>query len=271
MTNDDHLDKETSLSAKLSENGIEAKAKSRFISGVDRLLGNVTEFANVYLEKKTGSQRSRIEAERLIIKAAVEAVTVDVREDKLLAQHILENGFSQMSRRQLNKEKVIEATKIELESSPPNDDNSSTGPDELSEDFLNRFERYSEDATEDEAREKWAKVLAAEIKLPGQFSAKVMRTIDEIDNQVAAMFTIAASHRIGNSIPKALYSPDYPTQVALDEAGLVNYSLTSTVRLGSKVVIPPFLMGYSRRIQAAVFSFIARVIPPMSMLGRSLL
>jgi hypothetical protein len=36
-------------------------------------------------------------------------------------------------------------------------------------------------------------------------------------------------------------------------------------------VIPPFLMGSSRRIQAAVLSFIAGVMPPMPMLGRSLL
>ncbi|ASP20467.1 DNA methyltransferase [Antarctobacter heliothermus] len=31
---------------------------------------------------------------------------------------------------------------------------------------------------------------------------------------------------------------------------------------------PPFLMGFSRRIHAAVFSFIAGVIPPMPKLGR---
>ena len=37
------------------------------------------------------------------------------------------------------------------------------------------------------------------------------------------------------------------------------------------LVIPPFLMGLSRRIYAAVFSFMAGVIPPMPMLGRSLL
>ena len=36
-------------------------------------------------------------------------------------------------------------------------------------------------------------------------------------------------------------------------------------------VIPPFLMGLSRRIHAATFSFIAGVMPPMPMLGRSLL
>jgi len=39
----------------------------------------------------------------------------------------------------------------------------------------------------------------------------------------------------------------------------------------SFMVIPPFLMGLSRRIQAAVFSFMAGVMPPMPMLGRSLL
>ena len=37
------------------------------------------------------------------------------------------------------------------------------------------------------------------------------------------------------------------------------------------LVIPPFLMGLSRRIHAAVFSFMAGVIPPIAMLGRSLL
>ena len=36
-------------------------------------------------------------------------------------------------------------------------------------------------------------------------------------------------------------------------------------------VIPPFLMGPSRRTQAADFSFMAGVMPPLPMLGRSLL
>ena len=45
----------------------------------------------------------------------------------------------------------------------------------------------------------------------------------------------------------------------------------SNVIWGAGVVIPPFLMGSSRRIHAAVFSFMAGVMPPMAMLGRSLL
>jgi hypothetical protein len=36
-------------------------------------------------------------------------------------------------------------------------------------------------------------------------------------------------------------------------------------------VIPPFLAGCSRRTYAAIFSFMAGVMPPMPMFGRSLL
>ena len=41
--------------------------------------------------------------------------------------------------------------------------------------------------------------------------------------------------------------------------------------LADTPVIPPFLLGSSRRIHAAVFSFIAGVMPPIPILGRSLL
>ena len=43
------------------------------------------------------------------------------------------------------------------------------------------------------------------------------------------------------------------------------------IRELTDTVIPPFLMGLSRRIHAAVFSFMAGVIPPIAMFGRSLL
>lgn len=39
----------------------------------------------------------------------------------------------------------------------------------------------------------------------------------------------------------------------------------------NQVVISPFLTGCLRRIHAAIFSFMAGVIPPMPMFGRSLL
>ncbi|WP_197089320.1 adenylosuccinate synthetase, partial [Puniceibacterium sp. IMCC21224] len=41
--------------------------------------------------------------------------------------------------------------------------------------------------------------------------------------------------------------------------------------ISKALVIPPFLMGCSRRTYAAIFSFCAGVMPPMPMFGRSLL
>ena len=54
-----------------------------------------------------------------------------------------------------------------------------------------------------------------------------------------------------------------------DGGGL--FALGDVMISNSTMVIPPFLMGLSRRIHAAVFSFMAGVIPPIAMLGRSLL
>ena len=40
---EDHLDKATSVSLELTESGVKAKAKSRFVAAVDRFGGNLVE------------------------------------------------------------------------------------------------------------------------------------------------------------------------------------------------------------------------------------
>ncbi|MDG1181521.1 MAG: hypothetical protein P8N30_02200 [Tateyamaria sp.] len=57
---------------------------------------------------------------------------------------------------------------------------------------------------------------------------------------------------------------DPDNDIAIRDRELIGTEIRGTV-------IPPFLMGVSCRIHAAVFSFIAGVMPPMAMLGRSLL
>ena len=50
-----------------------------------------------------------------------------------------------------------------------------------------------------------------------------------------------------------------------------NGTMTVTGNVTDDLVIPPFLTGCVRRIHAAIFSFRAGVMPPVPMLGRSLL
>ena len=62
------------------------------------------------------------------------------------------------------------------------------------------------------------------------------------------------------------YDPDFQRVYAL----WTSWSAPSG-RMGCSVGNPPFLQGCIRRSCAAIFSFMAGVMPPMPMLGRSLL
>ena len=62
-------------------------------------------------------------------------------------------------RAQTNKEEIAKIVVEELKSAPPNQD--SEGP---SDDWLNKFERYAEDASSDDLRLMFAKLLAGEIR-----------------------------------------------------------------------------------------------------------
>ncbi len=75
-----------------------------------------------------------------------------------------------------------------------------------------------------------------------------------------------------NLVPARLpLDVQYNAAVSLFQITAAIIGLISADIQTGDLVIPPFLRGCSRRIHAAVFSFIAGVMPPMPMLGRSLL
>ncbi len=54
--------------------------------------------------------------------------------------------------------------------------------------------------------------------------------------------------------------------------GIVDINVAAIIfGMANDLVIPPFLTGCDSRIYAAIFSFCAGVMPPMPILGRSLL
>ena len=65
---------------------------------------------------------------------------------------------------------------------------------------------------------------------------------------------------------------DYPTRGGCKKLVRVLSDVVMAARSApTGLVIPPFLAGCIRRIHAAIFSFMAGVMPPMPMFGRSLL
>ncbi|MGG6897228.1 DUF2806 domain-containing protein [Rhizobium sp. BR 315] len=201
---DDHLDKETSVELGLTDNGVKAKAKSRTIAAIDRLGGNIVEWGNVILEAGTSRRRAKMQGEADIIAAtAARAVELIGTNDEFAAR-ALASEFGGAARKQLNKDAVGFKAGEDLLERPPSPEQTASGPETLSEEFMARFEDYAAGATTEQLRERWGRVLAGEIRAPGTFSRAVMRVIDEIDADTAAIFEKTCQSRVLNVLPKAL-------------------------------------------------------------------
>lgn len=219
---EDHLDKETNFGIALTESGVEAKAKSRTVAAIDRFGGNILELANALLEGGISRRRAKMEGEAKIIAATAEHAVKLIGSDDAFAARALASQFGDAARKQLNKDAVLQTTIEDLQNNPPTQEQSASGPEALSEEFLSRFENYASGASTEQLRERWGRVLASEIRQPGNFSRAVLRVIDEIDPTTAALFEEVCENRIQHILPKTLTGEISFNKIKrLVEAGLV--------------------------------------------------
>lgn len=230
---DDHLSNEISVSAELTPTGVKASAKSRTLSAIDRLVASALDRFGPKLEGPAAIARSKNAREVRIQDALTDRMVEMIHTDPSLAERALENHLGSIGRRQVNKEAVVTLALEDLTESPPSEEQSHAGPEVLDDAFLNRFERYAEDASSAQLRERWARVLSAEVRAPGTFSAKVMRTVDEMDTSTAALFERICESRLDDCIPKAILPKvNYMEQTRLVSTGLVVEPELGQVRLG---------------------------------------
>ncbi len=74
------------------------------------------------------------------------------------------------------------------------------GSDEIDDDWIESFRREAADRSQGEMRETFARILAGEIREPGTFSIKTLRTVGALGQSTASLFRKAASLRIGMEI-----------------------------------------------------------------------
>jgi len=228
----DPLDVDVSLSVDLLPSGVKGTAKSRAVAAFDRLLGNVIDLANPPLERLTATARARTELNISLINS-IEAGAKDIISKKLdVIEIIAAQEASKIFRHYENKAAVVREALSDLERQPPSDAENSEGPSFLDVSFLNRFERYSEDADTAELRERWGRVLSSELRRPGTFSVRVLRVVDEIDAHTARLFEDICKWRINNVVPSCLIGD----LTIVDRHNIVS----------SDLVIDPGIVGLSR-------------------------
>lgn len=230
---EDHLDKEISVSADLTPTGVKASAKSRFVAALDRLGGNVLELLNAPIEVKSAEKRAVAEGRVRAISAITELGIERLKTDPEFAERAMRTHLGSVFTRQENKDAVLEKAIEDLRRQPPTDQQAASGAERLDDGFMNRFERYAEEASADEVRERWGRVLAAEIRKPSTFSGKVLRIIDELDPATAQLFERVCASRLQNVLPKCL-------------VGELNFQEISQLSAAG-LLIDPGIAGHIRR------------------------
>jgi hypothetical protein len=138
---------------------------------------------------------TEVEITKAIGRASVEYI--DANSDAIGAR-ALAHGIHRLVKQQHNREMVVLKTIENLQPNPPD-----TPPQETpSEDWLNLFGRYAENASSEKMREHWAHILEGEIRKPGSFSLITLHLASVLDERLAR---IIESFRpwiiLGESIP----------------------------------------------------------------------
>jgi hypothetical protein len=233
---DDHLDKEKSISVELTERGLKASSNLRSINAFERLLGNLPELLNVKLERYISRERATIDGEKAVIDTAAAYVVDRIGRDNEFAARVFQNGFRLDAQRQLNKDGVVGAALQDLTASPPSEQEANSGPASLTPEFMDRLERYAEEATTEDLRARWGRILASEIRRPGTFSSRVLRITDEIDAETALMFEKVCVNRFNDMLLRPLMGElPFDLKNRLQEAELItDPGITGQVMLFSQ-------------------------------------
>lgn len=235
----DPLDGEISVSARLEESGLTAAAKSRFLMALDRLLGNLLDLPNPFLERISGDAREKNEARRAVIKAVGDAAANEAAEDKDIARAFASSIATEQFDKLRNKQEVAYMAIEHLnEKSGEDDGPEGTKADEknIDQDWINLFANYAERASSQSLKEMWARVLANEVIEPGSFAPITLRVISELSRDSALLFEKYVGRAFGMHMVKspAARGQELVDLVQLEQLGFIS-GADGTVNLELKV------------------------------------
>jgi hypothetical protein len=162
----------------IPQNPIEAFVKSlnlpEMIAGpagkaISRLVAGVVEIPAAYLDDFAQSIKNKTKAKELVSSEVAAAAAKLAANDTDIVARAAHNLLAKEYRRQKNKEDIARRT-LELLEDAPNNQQANEKHEYVDDDWLNIFERYAEDASSERMKERWARILAGQIRQPKSFS-----------------------------------------------------------------------------------------------------
>lgn len=249
---EDPLDNRIEISVALEETGVSVHTKSRAVAAFDRLLGNVLDFPNSYLERHTSFRRANTAARITVIRAIGTAAAEAAGDNGELARALVEKTASEQFRKLEVRENIAVKAVEHLNEASENEEQTPT-TEEVSGDWMNAFIDFADRSSSESLQDMWAKVLAGEIIKPGAFSLPTLRVIAELDKDIANLFEEQLIYTNDDTLlilPKPLVGKGLMNIRRLEEYGLIsgmNSSLGITLTVPSSGVLT-IENGYFRLI-----------------------
>jgi hypothetical protein len=223
----DPLAKEISIVASLEETGLTVKAKSRALAALDRLIGSALDIPAAWLESISRRKRQEENINERLVEEDAQAAIYLLRDQRDVGARTIQRFAEDQTRKQRNREAVAAGAVEELRSLPAGTSETGTTAAEdepINEDWLNIFSAHAENASSEHLRGLWARILAGEIRQPGSFSLTTLRTIAELDKDIATMFQAKLAHRLRAGFlpkPAGLAGQELLDFIFLEEVGLL--------------------------------------------------
>ena len=149
---------------------------------ISRLVGATADIPVALLEGVAQKIRDETEERSIESRARATRKAKMIINDPEVVERAMNNEFSRLYRGQQNKDAVAAVAIMDLQERPSHAE--STGP---SDDWLNRFERYAEDASSDDLRIMFGKILAGEIRKPGAVSPATLHFVSILSSDAAKL------------------------------------------------------------------------------------
>lgn len=154
------------------------------IKAASQMIFGVIDIPAAYMEQFSKRIRRKTEAMDMIQQGENAAIVKLFEQDPALAQETLNFGSLKEYKAFFNRQKVMQGAMDELKNNPPEEDSD----EEIDEDWLEMFSRAAETKSNDEVQMIFSKILAGEMRKPGQFSLRTLLALTTLDALTAGFF-----------------------------------------------------------------------------------
>lgn len=237
--------------------------KRGFWAAAARLGSGLIDIPAAKLESYAEDTRSATAARKSLMEATARSLATEFQGAPEVARRAQARFASKILREQVNIEDILQIAADDLADSTINEE-----PKAIDEDWFNHFESEAVNKSTSEMKLVFGRILAGQIKSPGSFSVKSIKTISEIDQNTASNFSrlcslsfdfvvdvrvlSLGSNAAENGLSK--YGLGFPVLNELEHHGLIISDYNSYLPIGqfTRLPLPVDYSGQFYRLRSNV-------------------